>query len=414
MKEKIYNSVVVRFIEHRNVGARCNVPLPNRRGKMNQRGATFIMVAVSMLVIFGFAVLAIDVSMMLLARTQLKNAADSAALAGASVLALDDTATGRATEEAIRFAGYNVAIQEGMSSVAIVDTDVTFPEENMITVHTHRTVDTKDPVSLFFLRVMNLARDSTSDNKGNVEARSSARVSGVCATDCVKPWCPPDRWDDRDGDGVFDWWDVNKNGVYDPPADSGEWYDWSETGYMPSKDLGTQIVLQLNNSPKWQEKWYYAIDYPPINKGTPNTGGDWYREYIAGCEPQLIEIGDYVRLEPGGKVGPTKQGLESLIKLDPTAEWGGDDVINSAFAVSPRIVKLCLFDPMFEVRKDKDVDGKEFSYVKIAKIMVIFIEGYNENADITGWFIKLATQGESCDKESFMYKVALVPGPEEE
>jgi hypothetical protein len=362
---------------------------------VNERGATFIMVAVSMMVILGFAVLAIDVSMMLLARTQLKNAADAAVLAGASALALDSSDTDGATAAAIRFAGLNVAIQEGMSSVAIVDTDVTFPEENMITVHTHRTADTKDPVSLFFLRMIN----SASGNKGSVQARSSARVSAVCATDCVKPWCPPDRWEDLDNDSI-----------YDP----GEPYDPWGTGYIPAKDLGTQIVLQLHNSPNWQEKWYYAIDYPPINKGTPNTGGDWYREYIGACEPCLIERDDYVRVEPGGKVGPTKQGLESLIKLDPTAEWGGDDVINSAFAVSPRIVKLCLFDPVFGVRKDKDVDGKEFSYVKITKIMVIFIEGYNENADITGRFMRIASQGENCDEPSFLYKVALVPGPEEQ
>jgi len=364
----------------------------------NQRGATLIVVAISMVVIFGFAVLAIDVSMMLLARTQLKNAADSAALAGAMALALYDNPDS-ATSAAKKFAALNVAVQESLSPVLIRDEDITFPDENTIQVRTHRTRigETDERVSLFFLRVIN----SASDNKDSVTATSRARVSGVCATDCVKPWCPPDRWEE-----------VDTNGIFEP--DKGEWYDSMETGYLPSKDLGTQIVLQLHNSPEWQEKWYYAIDYPPINKGTPNTGGAWYREYIAGCEPQLIEIGDYVRLEPGGMVGPTKQGLESLIKLDPTAEWGGVDVINSAFAVSPRIVKLCLFDPMFGVRKDKDVDGKEFSYVKIAKIMVIFIEGYNEKADITGRFIKLATQGQGCEDESFMYKVALVPGPEEE
>ena len=359
-----------------------------------ERGATFIMVAVSMMVILGFAVLAIDVSMMLLARTQLKNAADAASLAGASALALDSSDTDGATAAAIRFAGLNVAIQEGMSSVAIVDTDVTFPEENMITVHTHRTADTKDPVSLFFLRMIN----SASNNRGNVEARSSARVSGVCATDCVKPWAPPDRWDDTDSDGVYD---------------TNEFYDPWLTGYRYPDDIGTQVTLKLRNSSKFPiAGWYYVIDYPPINKGTPLTGANWYREWIGGCEPYIIEVGDNVQIEPGNMVGPTNQGLDSLISLDPSAEWdaGTGKVINSSFAVSPRIIRACLFDPTIGL---KDF-GAGRKYMTIVKIMVLFIEGHS-GGDLTGRFMRMASQGENCDDPgSFMYKVVLVPGPEEE
>jgi Flp pilus assembly protein TadG len=373
----------------------------------NQRGATLIMVAISMVAIFAFAVAAIDISMMLLARTQLKNAADAAVLAGAS--ALVEGTQDDATQAAIRFAGLNVAVQETLSPVIITANDITFPDENTIQVTTHRKVETNDPVSLFFLTVI----DAGSGNKGSVSATSRARVTQICATDCVKPWCPPDHWDDRDGDHVFDWWDVNKNGIYDPPADSGEWYDKDQTGYSAMRNLGDSVTLYLNSSPKWKEGWYYPIDYPPINKGNPISGSDQYREYIWGCEPWLIEVGDNVQIEPGAMKGPTRQGLDSLVSLDPTAEWdpNSNTVKNSAFAVSPRIIKVCLFDPRWGLQTD--ANGRK--YLTIANIMVAFIVGYNDQGDIYGRFMKTATQGTSCDDPgSFMYGVALVPGPEEQ
>ena len=440
MKEKIYNSVVVRFIEHRaglinqaptNQARSCSI----YRAITNERGATLIMVAISMVVIFGFAVLALDVSMMLLARTQLKNAADSAALAGASALVDGDVAA--ATEQAIRFAGYNVAIQDTMSPVRIFPENIIFPDENTIQVTTHRTVATNDPVSLFFLRVIN----SASDNKGNVTATSSAKVSGVCATYNLRPWCPPDRWDDRDNDGVYDvteWDDKDKDGVCDKgewddvdkdkKIDSAEFYDPWITGYRYPKDIGTQIVLKAgkNKVKNWPlESWYYAVDYPPINKGDPISGAgadSAYRNCIingSGYE-WLIEVDDKLQIEPGMKTGPTKQGLTALINSDLTAEWdpATEKVINSAFAVSPRIIKACLFDPTVSVQ----TDAKGRPYVTIAKIMVlfiedpsvVFIEDYKEG-DIIGRFMRMASQGENCEEPgSFLYKVALVPGPEEE
>jgi len=395
--KKVWN-VVVRFVEHRagvmNHAPTRTVGVAFMRPVRNQRGATLIMVAISMVVIFGFAVLAIDVSMMLLARTQLKNAADSAALAGASALVDGDAAA--ATEQAIKFAGLNVAVQETLSPVIITPEDITFPVENTIQVRTHRTRigETDERVSLFFLRVIN----SASDNKDSVTATSRASVSQVCATDCVKPWAPSDRWDDTDSDGVYD---------------TNEFYDPWLTGYRYPDDIGTQVTLKLRNSSKFPiAGWYYVIDYPPINKGTPLTGANWYREWIGGCEPYIIEVGDNVQIEPGNMVGPTNQGLDSLISLDPSAEWdaGTGKVINSSFAVSPRIIRACLFDPTIGL---KDF-GAGRKYMTIVKIMVLFIEGHS-GGDLTGRFMRMASQGENCDDPgSFMYKVALMPGPEEE
>ena len=57
-----------------------------RRTMREHRGATIIFVALAMVMILGFAALAVDVGYLYVVRNQLQNAADSGALAGAQVL----------------------------------------------------------------------------------------------------------------------------------------------------------------------------------------------------------------------------------------------------------------------------------------------------------------------------------------
>src|SRR5688500_19227772 len=90
----------------------------------SQRGAVMIFVAVSLAACLAFAVLAIDVGAIFVTRVQLQNAADAAALAGASALLDGDQA--EATDRAIAVAGENVALQDGPEPVVISEDDVTF------------------------------------------------------------------------------------------------------------------------------------------------------------------------------------------------------------------------------------------------------------------------------------------------
>jgi Flp pilus assembly protein TadG len=396
--KKVWN-VVVRFIEHKK---NCNRSIYQTRsgGRLmnqattDQRGATLIMVAVSMVVICGFAVLAIDVSMMLLAKTQLHNAADSAALAGASVLAVNKDDTQGARDKAIEFAGLNMAVQNGMSPVVITGDWISFSENNTrITVTTHRTIDTKDPVSLFFLRTIN----SVSNNKGDVTATASAKVMGVCSSDCLKPFAVPDKWYDAKHDSIFN------------PKD-GDYYDRNSTGYQSLTDVGKQITIKFGN-PKTQKKWPAPGLFLPINFTTisddAQPGKKEYEKWISECEPWMVNIGDSLVWEPGVAVGPTEHGLDDLIKMDPHAQWdpNGDTVMYSEYAVSPRIIKIAFFDPSITFDPGR-------GYVVVIKIGVVFLEkvtvvcGCN---DIIGRFMKVVSHGEICDDiGSFMYKVALV------
>ena len=163
-------------------------------------GAAIIMVTLALITLFSFAVLAVDMSMVMAAKGQLQNAADSAALAGASGLASAAGSTGLATTRAINFASYNSAVRNTRQPVVIAAGDVTFPTATRVRVVTHRTTATGDPVRTYFLRFLSLGATNTTD----VHAVAVAEVQSVCATGCVKPWAIPDRWSDTNGNGKYD------------------------------------------------------------------------------------------------------------------------------------------------------------------------------------------------------------------
>ncbi len=384
------------------------------------KGSIMIAVAVAMLFIFAFLVLAVDISMVMLAKNQLQNAADASALAGAQAYAQSGGDLTAATDAAIELAGMNLAVQDIQRPVVIGPDDVEFPEANLIRVTTHRTSATGDPLVLHFLRTI----DPFSDNLAAVTATAAARITPISGTDCLKPRIFPDRWAD-DGDNIYEpvepYTDLNGNGQWDagePFVDlnrdgiwnPGERYDPLETGYNIPRDVGDTIVLKLNNPSEtsFRTGWFYAIDFAPINSGEPiESGAEPYRQWISGCEPYTVRIGDSLQVEPGRMVGPTNE-VGNLIALDPNAEWDAatGSVINSAFPVSPRVVKVAAFSP--EVGIQNGTNGRAF--LTVEKIVVVFLENYGGGADIVGRFIRQATDGEGCPDcpPGFLYRVALV------
>jgi len=339
----------------------------------SKRGSVLISVAVAILALFAFAVLAIDGALLLTTRTQLHNAADAAALAGAS--GLIEGSEDIATQRALDYASHNTAVQETRVPVLITSEDVTFPEANVIRVQTHRTQATGDALRTFFYKVI------SPFTSADVTAVAAAKAYDVCNSNCLRPWAIPDRWDD-----------ANDNGLYD----EGEIYDPEGTGYVAPIDVGTTVVLKTGNPAKAISPGiFYPINFPPLDNEegmNPLTGGDWYREWISGCEPYLVGIGDRLQLEPGNMVGPTTQGMEDLIAQDPSASW--DDVnktiVNSAFGMSPRIGLVPFFDPTLPPASGRN-------WVTVTKLGAFFIESIGPGSQVNGRFIQITTQGKECE-----------------
>jgi Flp pilus assembly protein TadG len=338
----------------------------------SEEGSALVTVTVAIVALIAFGIVAIDGVILMTTKTQLQNAADSAALAGASGLAEGSQAV--ATDRAIRFAGFNSAVEESLSPVVITDADVTFPAAGQVRVETHRTAATGDPLRTYFLRLIDLARPNTAD----VRAVAVAEARDMCGSDCLKPWAVPDRWDD-----------VNGNGIYD----EGEPYDPVTTGYLPPDDIGVPIILKIGNPQQSAEPGhFFPIDLPPLGKGeNPETGGDIYREWIATCCPWSVAIGDSLQLEPGNMVGPTIQGIVDLIALDPNAYWddGLNTVMGSDFGQSPRVIKVPYFDPSIPPSAGRDL-------VHVSKIGAFFLEGTGPGSQVTARFMRLASPGQPC------------------
>lgn len=355
----------------------------------NERGSVVIMAAVAMLALFAFGVLVIDGAMLMTTKNQLQAAADAAALAGASGLIAGNEQT--ATDRAIRFASFNQAIQDTRRPVIISAADVTFPAEGMVRVRTHRTLATGDALRAYFLRIV----DPGSNNLTDVSAVAAASIYDVCASDCLKPWAIPDRWDDANGNNRMD---------------NGETYDPVGTGYLAPGDVGASIILKVGNPQQAiSPGQFFPIDLPPLDCAcgiAPETGGSQYRWNIANCNPYTVGPGDRLQLEPGNMVGPTAQGMEELIAADPGAYWDDIEgtVKGSRFGLSPRIVLVPFFDP-----SSPPISGR--NWVRVVKIGAFFLEEMGNGSEVRGRFIKVTVDGEPCaspNEGTFVQGIRLV------
>ncbi len=369
---------------------------PLKKLRQDERGATMIMVAVSIFAIFAFAVLAIDMSLIQLAKNQLQNAADAAALSAAIEYGISNKNQAAATAEAIRMAGLNRAIQTTQQPVIITAADVTFPSVTRIRVRTYRTDSTNNPVQLYFMRILS----SVHSNLGDMSASATAALTPIGSTNCIKPWVIPDRWDDLDGDSL---WDV------------GEPYDPNTTGYRVPQDVGTVITLKFNTGGSTAKTgWYQPIKFGPVNRGGPNCqGAACYRTYISQCEPYMVAIGDTMEFEMGNMIGPTRQGWNDLISLDPNAYFNTatGTIENSAYSISPRLIKIALFDPTVGVINSSS--GGAEKYTQVTKLAYMFIEGPpagGNEVPVNARFVQYTSPGEPCPEcpEGFLFTSRLV------
>ncbi|MGD8628961.1 MAG: Tad domain-containing protein [bacterium] len=318
---------------------------PPREG---ERGSTLVFTAIAMVVILVVSAIAIDLGVIGAARSQLQNAMDASALAGASGLF---DGQDKATQLAITFAGLNECMN---IPVNIKVADVSFPDSSKI------RVEKTQPIGLYFAKVIGI-------DSADIYATATAAIGGLSGTSRVKPWAIPD-FDYVLGDVV-----LLKSGSSDPPSATSS--------------------------------FFYAVDFPPLNKGTPLTGANEYADNILFGSDGLIEIGDQLQVEPGNMQGPTKAPVEELIAMDPNATWNSstNTIDNSDFAEfsSPRVCKISMYDPNFPPEPGKN-------YVTVVRLGAFFLEDIQPNGDVIGRFIEITTGGVSGPGDSDLYGVKLV------
>lgn len=388
--------------------------------RRSQRGAVLIHVAIALLGLVAFTAFVVDYGIMWVSRGQAQTAADAGALSGALSLAFDSGTDFAAAKQRARA----VAIQNLVFGQApdVQLTDVTFPPcppgspglpDTCVKVDSFRNQARGNALPIFFGRVVGVTDQG-------VRATATAQIVTGAQTECLRPWAILDRWDEWNGAGN-DYPnpdpDFNYNSTYDKysdgkgqaPPQEPDYYvppstTSSGTGFTLPTDQGRRFAVKVGESPdNISSGWFRAIRVPRLDG---QTGGDVYRSNIESCGglpsgfaapatacPANITNADAAywatqgcyAVEPGNMIGPTGQGVATLISRDSGASWTGSGsagrITGSAFdppTSSPRVVPIGVFDIDAYLASDPKGAG---GIVKLVNIYGFFIEGMGDVAN---------------------------------
>ena len=319
-----------------------------RRLADDESGMSYVFVGLGFMAFLSASMLAIDVGMLMTARSQAQNSADAGALAGATALMYDNytdrSSSGPAVTSAIAAATGNTVMSKNVSVTA---PDVEFPldpfgQPNRVRVTVRRTASRGNPVSTLVAKYFGTV-------SADISATATAEVSQANAMTCVKPFTIPDKWIEKqtapwDGADTYDAFDNKGRPLANPdiyiPANKPGY-----TGYNQESMRGQQLEIRAATGSNITVSFYFslALGKPVV------TGGAEYDWNIANCNTTIYHWGDPLTTEPGAMSGPTVSGAQALIDKDPGAYWdpSTNKMKNSAFgAKSPRVFPIPLYDPI--------------------------------------------------------------------
>ena len=311
----------------------------------DEKGNIVVFSVVAMITVLLFASMAIDVGCLLTAKNQIQAAVDASALAGATGLIVDHT---EASNRAVSVAGKNTVIKQPLQ---LGTGEVSFPVWNQVAVQATQSVN------LFFARVVGM-------NSANVSASATAEINTIVGARGFRPWAIPNHG-----------WSVGDYAVL-------------KAGYLHAEATNPSF--------------FYAVDFPPLNKGTPITGGQAYNYNISHGSDCEIAINDDIQVEPGNMIGPTAQGVYELIGMDPNACWNGREIANSAYpgTSSPRVVKIPLYNP-----NNPPNSGR--NYIHCVGLGSFFLMGAS-GKNIMGVFVLKMSEGTFGTGNSYLRGTRLV------
>jgi hypothetical protein len=400
---------------------------------MGNRGQVLLIFVASLVALLGIAALGVDAGYMYTARHELQRSTDAGALAGASAFFdgswSDPDVRTLADSRARTFAAKDKVADSNLVSAS--ELSVGFPAAERVRVQASRSFP------LFFSRLfLGPAKTITASSVAEA-SRAGTNVKGL------KPWGIPYPWEDTNGNDLYDPGEtVHRDCPPEIAAQAAlfpqtQWppeslfaraTGWLSDAVTPAEAIacktpppppppppsscyfcvGTRVVLKIGtpqNSPKnpsgipslQQESGHFfalALD---------GTGGSVYRDTIVSGSQNPVDIGDRVTLEPGNKVGPTRQGASALINADPHSSWNAAKNLpesnlysadDGSWMNSPRVVRIPIYDPEIALSQGR-------SDMAIAGFAGFWIEDIGTQGTVTGRYVQLPAVGEA----------GPVPGP---
>ncbi len=277
-----------------------------------RRGVALPFIALLLVVFLGMAALAVDVGILLGARTEAQRTADAAALAGATILLADGQNESLARSTAIDWAARNLIRNE---SVVVEPGDVDVELQNgLVRVRIYRTAARNSAVPNIFARAIGFP---TAD----VATWAAAIAGAGNAIRCPLPFALVDRFWDTSAGQLSGWTDAidRNNDIYNPGAREVDPASPTLPTGWSNLDIG-QVwrIYPGSNQQTPTPGWYFPLSLDG-GGANPNTG---YGAWIRGCpRPDLrFTIGADIDIEPGAMTGPTNQGFAAVLDGDNT-EW---------------------------------------------------------------------------------------------
>jgi len=341
--------------------------------RRDERGMSFLFIGLGFMSFMAATTLAIDVGLIVTARTQAQVSADAGALAGAVALVYhsytDRSPGGPAVQSAVNAARSNTVVRQ---TASVGTGDVTFPNDptgqpTRVRVQVYRNADRGNPLAMLISPMFGVP-------SANITAVATAEAAATNAAKCVLPFAIPDKWIERQTPAwdVDDTFDAFPHGSALPDIYKGA--DQPDaTGYRIGVDVGTLLTLKAGTGNNIGPSLYFALALPG------NTGAADYEWSIPNCNTSVMHWNDRLIQEPGNMVGPTIHGVQDLIAQDPTAYWNGTKVVSTKNP-SPRVKLVPLFDPYFwNVGKE---NGRNAD-LKVANFLGFFVDSVQGN-DIKG------------------------------
>ncbi|PMM03341.1 pilus assembly protein [Vibrio kanaloae] len=263
------------------------------RSPKKQQGLVAILVTAALLVFLAVSALAVDINHMIVNKTRLQNAVDSATLAAATIL--DSSKDKDAVDAEVVTALNTMAASTGNHEIDFTTASINIdysndPQDFTGTatfganddVYVRVRVDSLD-MDEFFIQLFGLDKEvSASAVAGPSSGLDYTPVVpiGVCI-----------------GDGTSDNDISPEDGYHDETGEAITSVFGYEVGTVHALKVGDSSLSEMGNGN------YHLLDF--------GSGGKTIKEGLGGGYDQPVKIGENITTKPGGTVGPTGDGLNT-------------------------------------------------------------------------------------------------------
>jgi hypothetical protein len=286
--------------------------------RTRQRGSSLFIVAAAIVTLVGLMGIGIDLVALYLGKSEAQRAADAAALAGATQFVSSGFTSGLVTQATVQTLATNQAVVVGKLNL-VGGATPTIPNGNVTFDFSHAgdpmiSVAVNATMSTYFMKIFGV-------NSANILATATAEAfnpSGsngagpTLCTSCLKPFlvpnCDPAHTNPPSPvcTGAARFINANKS-IANP-------------GAYPTGVVGETWLLHTNGSVP--SHWYeVAFDN--------SQSGSNFRANVAKCSTKEITCGSQLEVLDGKKVGPTNQGINTLIHASGNGLGNGQDTIGA-------------------------------------------------------------------------------------